>query len=166
MMGSGKTSIGRALAERLKMIYVDTDVIIEERTQKSITEIFREWGEKRFRELEKCLFEEMAKQNDQVFSTGGGIVLDESSRRILREQGFTVLLEAPPGILAKRIEKSTSRPLLNLSKNVEKNLLEIWEEREEAYRSVAFLTVNTHEMTHAGAVDKIIRHVKMNHDDH
>ncbi|MEE9165955.1 MAG: shikimate kinase [Candidatus Neomarinimicrobiota bacterium] len=166
MMGSGKTSIGRALAERLSMTFIDTDIIIRERTQKSITKIFREWGEERFRELERSLLEEKARENNQVFSTGGGIVLDKNSRRILRDRGITVLLEASPRALALRIGNPTSRPLLKQAKDAKNHLAQIWKEREEAYRSVASLTVSTDEMTHDGAVELIIRHIRKSRENH
>lgn len=166
MMGCGKTSIGKALADRLNKTFVDTDAIIESSARKSISEIFEAFGEERFRELESTLFRERAKRENQVFATGGGIVLGQENLQILKESGFTVLLEASPRTLARRVGSPAFRPLLEQAKDVENHLAKIWKEREKAYRSVASLTVNTDEMTTSAVVETIIWKVKEDREDH
>ena len=88
MMGSWKSTVGRKLAEALDMEFIDTDDAIEEMTEMKITDIFIEFGEKRFREMESAFFIEKAKQSRQIFSTGGGIVLVKKNRKILRKDGI------------------------------------------------------------------------------
>ena len=81
MMGSWKSTVGRNLASTLDMEFIDTDDAIEEMTEMKVKDIFREFGEKRFREMETAFFIEKAKQLGQIFSTGGGIVLGEENRK-------------------------------------------------------------------------------------
>ena len=106
MMGSWKSTVGRKLAEALKLEFIDTD-------------IFREFGEKTFREMETAFFVEKAKQKGQLFSTGGGIILSAENRKVLQENGITFLLDATPQTLANRIHNTTKRPLLSDSDNLE-----------------------------------------------
>ena len=88
MMGSWKSTVGRKLAEALKLEFIDTDDAIEEMTEIKVTDIFREFGEDRFREMEAAFFIEKAKQSGQIFSTGGGIVLGEENRKVLQNNGI------------------------------------------------------------------------------
>ena len=87
MMGSWKSTVGQKLAEAIDMEFIDTDDAIEEMTEMKITNIFNEYGEKRFREMESAFFIEKAKQEGQIFSTGGGIVLNKkkSARNLLTQ---------------------------------------------------------------------------------
>ena len=86
-MGSWKTTVGRKLANVMNMEFIDSDDAIEEVTEMKVSDIFREFGEEKFREMETAFFTEKAKQSDQVFSTGGGIVLDLVNREILKNNG-------------------------------------------------------------------------------
>ena len=92
MMGSWKSTVGHQLADNMGMEFVDTDDAIEEVTDMKISDIFREFGEDRFREMETAFFIEKAKQTGQVFSTGGGIVLGPENRKILKQYGTTFFL--------------------------------------------------------------------------
>ena len=89
MMGSWKSTVGSKLASTLDMEFIDTDDAIEEITEMKISDIFREFGEERFREMETAFFVEKAKQSGQVFSTGGGIVLSSENQKVLIENGTT-----------------------------------------------------------------------------
>ena len=81
MMGSWKSTVGQELAETLEMEFIDTDDVIEEMTDMKVVDIFKEFGQKRFREMESAFFIEKAKVPGQIFSTGGGIVLEKKNRK-------------------------------------------------------------------------------------
>ncbi|MDP6570474.1 MAG: shikimate kinase, partial [Candidatus Marinimicrobia bacterium] len=84
MMGSWKSTVGKKLAIALNMEFVDTDDVIEEVTEMKVSDIFSEFGEVRFREMELAFFKEKSKQTGHIFSTGGGIVLQTENRNILK----------------------------------------------------------------------------------
>ena len=90
MMGSWKSTVGRNLASSMDMEFIDTDDAIEEVTKMKISDIFREFGEDRFREMEAAYFKEIAKQTEKIFSTGGGIVLDLENREILKKKWHNI----------------------------------------------------------------------------
>ena len=89
MMGSWKSTVWRKLSEALNLEFIDTDYAIDEVTEMKFPDIFREYGEEKFREMETAFFVEKAKQSGQVFSTGGGIVLSAENRKVLKENGTT-----------------------------------------------------------------------------
>ena len=134
MMGSWKSTIGFKLSEILDMEFIDTDDAIEEMTDMKVSDIFREFGEKRFREMETAFFVEKAKQSGQIFSTGGGIVLGKENRKTLQNNGICFLLDASPQTLADRIHDTTKRPLLTNSDNLKDRLQTIWNDRSEFYK--------------------------------
>ena len=142
MMGSGKSTIGEKLANNLNMEYVDIDNDIESINQMTIFDIFKQLGEKKFREMETVYFIEKSKQTNQVFSTGGGIVLDTENRDILKNNGVTFFLEADCKILLDRIKNISSRPLLN-NKNPIETISSIWEKRKKYYYDSSNYTINT-----------------------
>ena len=119
MMGSGKSTIGEKLANNLNMEYVDIDDDIESVHQMTIVDIFNQLGEKKFREIESAYFLEKAKQTNQVFSTGGGIILNIENRDILKNNGRTFFLETDCKILLNRIKNISSRPLLDNKSPIE-----------------------------------------------
>ena len=102
-MGTGKTEVGRLLAQRLNRRLVDTDQVIAQREGKTIAEIFQEQGEKYFRQLEKALAEELRGQQNLVIATGGGFVLDEDNSAALRQSGFVVWLTSDLSVLRERL---------------------------------------------------------------
>ena len=130
MMGSWKSTVGRKLAQKIKMEFIDTDDAIEEFMEMKISEVFYEFGEKKFREMETAFFNEKSKQKDQIFSTGGGIVLDSSNRNCLKNNGVTFFLNATSKTLAKRIHGTTKRPLLANDGDLQGRLEKIWQERK------------------------------------
>ena len=157
MMGSWKSTVGCKLAATLDMEYIDTDDAIEEMTEMKIADIFREFGEKRFREMETAFFIEKAKQPGQIFSTGGGIVLGEENRKILTNNGICFFLNASPQILADRIYNTIKRPLLTDSDNLENRLQKIWHNRSKFYRNCAHHIVKTDELKPPEVLDEIIK---------
>ena len=89
MMGSGKSVVGKKLANQLNMNYVDIDIDLESINDMKILDIFSQSGEKKFREMESAYFIEKSKQTNCMFSTGGGIILDKTNRFVLKNNGVT-----------------------------------------------------------------------------
>lgn len=137
-MGTGKSTIGKLLAEELKKDFIDTDLFIERRYGKSIPQIFEEEGEERFRELEVNVIKEITKRKNAVISCGGGVVLNPVNVERLRKKGRIVLLTASLEDIMKRISEDRKRPLLREYKI--ETLLKL---REPIYFSVADFIVNT-----------------------
>lgn len=111
-MGSGKTTVGRALAKRLNLRFVDSDAEIESRTGASIPLIFEIEGEASFRQREADVIADMTARQGIVLATGGGAVLDPRSRRYLRDRGTVVYLRASVSSILQRTSHDRNRPLL------------------------------------------------------
>lgn len=114
LMGVGKTTLGSKLAEKLGYYFVDSDREIEDREQKSISEIFAQSGEKYFRDVErKIIAEIVARDEPMVLSLGGGAFIDEFTRKLLLEKTTTIWLHASIDVILHRVGNKTNRPLLN-----------------------------------------------------
>ena len=111
MMGSGKSSVGRALAHRLGWEFIDTDERVEVACGLKIDELFRQKGEAAFRQLEREVLESLPSRR-AVTALGGGAVVAPENRKLLRSKGVSVWLEAKPETLASRIGAADTRPLL------------------------------------------------------
>lgn len=112
-MGTGKSTVGMKLAERLKMEFIDLDREIEKVTGMSISQIFKRYGEIRFRSEESLMAERLAKRENLVIATGGGIVLQQNNIETLRQNGKIICLDAnPEDIFARVNRKRGTRPLL------------------------------------------------------
>ncbi|MAH73156.1 MAG: shikimate kinase [Cellvibrionales bacterium TMED49] len=142
-MGSGKSSVGRALAETLRRSFLDVDTEIESRTGANIQWIFDMDGEEGFRDRESKIFSLLISENaSAVIATGGGIVLREENRRLLLDHGLVIYLSASSQQLYQRTRKDRKRPLLQVAdrKSVIEKLLE---ERDPLYRQVADIVINS-----------------------
>ena len=113
MMGSGKTTVGKLLAEKLNYGFFDTDVAVEKLAQKTITEIFATEGEARFRELESQTLKKVSAYHRSAIATGGGIVQRQKNWNYLRT-GLSVWLDADLNLLNRRLAEDNSRPLVSL----------------------------------------------------
>jgi shikimate kinase len=143
-MGSGKSTVGRELHQRLGYPLIDTDRSIEESTGKKITEIFKEEGESVFRDLETSKLVEIAKQADirQIVSTGGGVVIRPENRSLLRKIGYVVWLQVPEEVIYERTSRNQERPLLN-HMDARQRISKLLAEREPWYRETAHLKIDT-----------------------
>ena len=142
LMGSGKTTIGRALARKLNRHFIDSDHEIEKRTGVSIPTIFEIEGEKGFREREAEVIADLVAYNGLILATGGGAVLNAENRRLLKDNGTVVYLRAPVEELFARTSRDRNRPLLQTSDPLGR-LRELFTQRDPLYRETAHLVVDT-----------------------
>jgi shikimate kinase len=140
MMGSGKSTIGSILADKLDWTFIDIDTELEKDHSLSINDMFKN-GEDKFRTYETEKLEQIVLKDHIVCATGGGIVLEDSNYRIL-DQSFCVYLDTSLETLHKRIKNDNSRPLLSVG-NKKDLMRDIFNNREERYKSLSKLNVNT-----------------------
>ena len=114
-MGTGKTSVGRLLAEKKRWNFIDLDELIELKERRRIVDIFAKEGEPYFRKIEKKALREVASQKNFVVACGGGIVLDKENIKVMKSSGLMVCLTAAPKEILKRVAANTQRPLLNVT---------------------------------------------------
>ena len=140
MMGSGKSTLGSMLADKLNWTFIDIDTELEKDHGLSINDMFNN-GESNFRSLESKKLEKIVLKNHIVCATGGGIVEEDVNRKILN-QSFCVYLDTSLDVLHERVKHDSSRPLL--LKGDKKDLLrDIFNNREEKYKSLSKLNINT-----------------------
>jgi shikimate kinase len=165
--GTGKSTVGRLLANRLERDFIDSDKRIENTTGKTIKNIFEEDGEEGFRKIEAEIIAELSKEDNKVISAGGGAVLREENVNNLKDNGFLVLLEATPEIIHSRIaqdEKTTQqRPSLTDKKPLDE-IRHLIAERESAYKNVADYTTNTSYVSCEDIASEIITRVTKSMD--
>ena len=155
MMGSGKTTLGRALAQRLRLPFADTDRLLVERTGVPVTTIFEIEGEAGFRRRESTVIAELAEGNDQVVATGGGAVLSAENRSVMRSAGTVIYLRARIDHLWERTRHDTSRPLLATA-DPRATLERILEARDPLYREAAHIVVDTGTQTANTLVSRVV----------
>ena len=141
MMGSGKSTVGKILAKKMDLPFMDLDHYIEVKSNKSISEIFKNDGEPHFRELESdALFH--IEKSEVLVACGGGIVLNKTNRDKLRSTGKVVLLKASIPEIANRLKDAIDRPLLQENERIQE-LTKIWSERKDYYKETAHIILNT-----------------------
>ncbi len=113
-MATGKTCVGKELAAKNKMRFLDLDELIELKERRTISDIFAQDGEPCFRRIEKRILKEVAKEINFVVACGGGIVIDPENIKVMKENGIIVCLTAKPEVILKRASGATHRPLLNV----------------------------------------------------
>jgi len=131
-MGAGKTTVGKLLSKKINYSFVDLDSEIESNQNCKITEIFEKHGEHRFRKIETEVLKKYSKYINQVFSTGGGIVIKDENWEIMKSTGVTVYLKASIEMLFDRVKHKTTRPLLKVENPFEK-AKELFLSRESLY---------------------------------
>ncbi|MBN2407817.1 MAG: shikimate kinase [Elusimicrobia bacterium] len=137
MMGTGKSAVGRKLADALGMEYVDIDETVEKKTGLSVNDIFRDRGEPEFRRLEKEAVKHAAGLNNRVISTGGGVVKDSANMDALEREGIIVCLTADAATILARTKDDGTRPLLKVA-DPEKEIRGLLAEREKFYSRCDF----------------------------
>jgi len=142
MMGSGKTTMGRTLARHLNKDFADSDEEIQKRTGVNIPHIFDIEGEPGFRLRETAVLRELVNRDNIVLATGGGVVLAEENRELLKQSGIVVYLRANVHDLWHRTRHDRNRPLLQTSDPYGK-LMEIYQHRDPLYREVADIVIQS-----------------------
>ena len=137
-MGAGKSTVGRLLAKLLNCSFVDLDAKIEEREHCSITDIFITHGEQYFRDCETAILKEISSLENTVYATGGGIVLKEENRILMKTCGKIIFLKAEWDILEKRLQQSVDRPLVNQA-DTTRDLKMLWADRQHFYHDADFI---------------------------
>lgn len=154
-MGTGKTSVGKILAEKLGFTFVDVDEMIEKTTGMKISDIFSKFGEPRFRDIETEVIKLITKKTGQVIATGGGAPLREENMDALKSTGVVFCLTASEDTIFERVKNSTERPLLQ-GNNLKNRIRELLMKRMDKYRNAHFL-INTEGLTPREVAEKIIK---------
>ena len=155
-MGAGKTTVGKALAEKQKVPFLDTDQLIEEKADMTISRIFETQGEEAFRKMETSVLEDLLKRNDQtVISVGGGLPLRDENRELLRKLGTVVYLQVKPETVLERLKGDHTRPMLQ-GGDAGERVRSLFEYRTPLYQKAADLVVDVDDKTVSGIAEKII----------
>jgi shikimate kinase len=157
-MGTGKTAVGRELARLLDMKLIDVDTEIEVSREMTISEIFKEYGEPVFREIETDMIKKVSRNNQVIISTGGGAVLKQENMETLRETGIIVCLMASPETILRRTGSTNDRPLLHVENPLEK-IRELMDSRKPYYEK-ADIVIATEGKTPLQIAEEIVEKVK------
>ena len=162
LMGAGKTSIGKKLAESLKVGFLDADHEIELAAGMSIVEIFDKFGENYFRKGECKVIKRLIKLEPQILATGGGAFLSQEIRDIINLHGVSIWLKADLETLWERVSGNSNRPLLN-ELNPKLALEQLIETRYPVYNEADITIQSTEHISHATMVRKILHELKKKH---
>jgi shikimate kinase len=154
LMGAGKSTVGRRLARRLGLTFVDSDTEIEEATGTTTSDLFARYGENACRDGERRLVARLIDGTVRVIATGGGAFVDPRTRQLLNERAITVWLDAPVEVLAERTGRRDSRPLLR-GGNRSATLARLSEQREPMYAE-AHIHIRSGDGAHSHVVEAII----------
>lgn len=155
LMGVGKSSVGRRLAQALDMPFRDADNEVEEAAGRSIPEIFAELGEAAFREGERRVIARLLEEPPHVLATGGGAFVNDETRALINQHAISVWLKADVELLARRVGRKDNRPLLK-NKDPVQVLTQLAQARYPAYAQ-AHVHVQTGDTPHGVAVDAVIK---------
>lgn len=160
LRGTGKSTVGRLVADRLGWTFVDADKELERRERRTIADIFECDGESTFRQIEEALLEELLQSGDHaVIASGGGAILSEQTRARMKSSGPVVWLTAPVETLAKRVttdaQSASQRPSLT-GKSIADEIAQVLAARRRLYQEVATITVPTQDQTPAQLADQIV----------
>ena len=158
--GAGKSAVGRRLAQRLQVPFIDSDQVIEDRIGCSIRDYFERQGEASFRDLEQAVIAELATVPHGVVATGGGSVLREVNRAQLRSHFHVIYLRSAPEDLFRRLRHDVKRPLLQVADPLGK-LRELYSARDPLYRETAHDVVETGRPTVATLVNIIVMQLEL-----
>ncbi len=153
-MGTGKTTVGKILAKKLNREFVDTDAIIEEKLGATISEIFKNIGEPKFREFEVQTIALISRMNDSVISCGGGAAVDPRNIENLGKNGVIFNLYASADHILKRLGQDDTRPLIKKMTNPFEQIVKLLAQRKKAYEQCDF-AINTENITPEEVAEKI-----------
>ena len=156
MMGTGKSTIGKILAQRLSMKFIDSDSEIEKESGFSIPEIFSDQGESTFRNMERTFINQINQDQPAVIACGGGLCIPAGMMELLKSKGHVICLLANPTTLIGRTQKDSNRPLLQVAQPLQA-LEKLLQERDGRYRE-ADTIIDTDELLPEQVVERIIEH--------
>ena len=155
-MGVGKTSVGKKLAEKLNLKFIDTDYEIEKSENKTISQIFEDYGERYFRTLETKVLKNALKEKNIIISTGGGIITNEENYKILKNEKNVIFLDASAETIINHLCYETNkRPLLKDSKNLSSKIEELLSIRYEKYKEVSDILIEVNNKN----IDEVISQI-------
>lgn len=154
-MGAGKSTIARALQRKLGFPLIEMDERIVKEQGMSINDIFAQYGEDHFRDIESQLIVDIGKEEPSIVSCGGGVVVRPQNTQNMKEIGRIVFLKATPETIYERVKNSTDRPILNGHMNVE-YIAELMEKRRALYEAAADITIQTDGKTREQICEEII----------
>lgn len=158
IMGCGKSTVGRRLASRLDIPFVDADQEIERAANMTVAEIFSTHGEAEFRRGEERVIARLLKEGPQVLATGGGAFMNEATRREVADNGLSVWLKADFDTVMERVRKKSTRPLLQ-NPDPEATMKALMDKRYPVY-ATADLTVQSRDVPHEVVVEDIVEALK------
>ena len=158
MMGCGKSSVGKSLANKFNFKFIDTDKLIEKKVKKPIKNIFDEDGENFFRRLEERIIVDVLSKKNTIISLGGGAVVNKNIRELIKINSYNIYLQVKNDILSKRLTNSKNRPLI-LNKDLNKTLNELIKKRQKFYLNADLIINNENSLNEA--VKKIINKIKL-----
>lgn len=158
--GSGKSTVGRQLARRLQLPFVDSDHAIETRLGCSIREYFEREGEERFRDVEAEVIDDLTRSHNGVLSTGGGSVLRPANRQNLKSRGQVIYLKSSPDELFRRLRHDLNRPLLQVADPLSR-LRDLFAVRDPLYREAAHFLIETGRPSVATLVNMIVMQLEL-----
>ncbi len=155
LMGVGKSTVGRRLAKRLQLPFVDADAEIERAAGMSITDIFSRFGEEYFRAGERRVIARLVDGTPKVIATGGGAFINEETRALILQSALAIWLDANPAVLAERVARRDTRPLLRNRDPVEV-LTELARVRNPIY-AMAPIRISSQQSPHETTVNSILK---------
>jgi shikimate kinase len=155
LMGAGKSTIGRRLAQKLGLAFVDADAEIEQAAGKTVQDIFRDHGETYFRDGERKVIARLLQSGSQVLATGGGAYMNQETRNNIAKLGIAVWLKADISLLMKRVRRRDNRPLLK-AEDPEEVMSSLINERYPVYGQ-ADIIVESRDVPHNAIVSDVIR---------
>jgi len=158
-MGTGKTAVGGELARLLDVKLIDVDTEIEKSGDMTINEIFKQFGESRFREIETEMIRKLSENKNSIISTGGGAVLRQENMDIMRSNGVIVCLMATPETVLKRTSNNTDRPLLQVEDPLKK-IKELLNFRKPFYEK-ADIMIDTEGKTPLQIAEEIVEKIRI-----
>ncbi len=160
-MGSGKTTIGKLLAERTGYLFIDLDRIIELSESKTINEMFACSGEEYFREIESKIIKKVYFNNRCIFACGGGVILRGENMKLIRRNSMVFYLEISPHEALNRLEDTSDRPLLQIPDKL-KNTTTLLESRNPMYKKYSDIIIQNEGSSAESAVDEILEKFQNN----
>lgn len=154
-MGSGKTAVGKLLSKKLNKKLIDTDDLIEEKLRMKIDDVFLNYGEEYFRDIESSICQTLKEYENKIISCGGGIILRDENVKNLKEAGRVILLQVSFAKVIERIAKETHRPLLKVQ-DKEKTIRDLLEFRKVRYEKAADIVIDTNNLSIQEVADKIM----------